>query len=76
MADADVEWLEVPLDAGFTPIRERCADAGLGWLTSSREALPEPLEVMTLADFEPEVWVLAAEPAAGARRQRPARPRC
>jgi DNA-binding transcriptional LysR family regulator len=59
-AGADVEWLEAPLDAKFTPIRERRADAGLGWLTSSREALPEPLDVMTLADFEPEVWVPAA----------------
>jgi DNA-binding transcriptional LysR family regulator len=59
-AGADVEWLEAPLDAEFTPIRERRADAGLGWLTSPREALPEPLDVMTLADFEPEIWVPAA----------------
>jgi DNA-binding transcriptional LysR family regulator len=59
-AGADVEWLEAPLDAEFTPIRERRADAGLGWLTSSPEALPEPLDVMTLADFEPEVWIPAA----------------
>jgi DNA-binding transcriptional LysR family regulator len=59
-AGADVEWLEAPLDADFTPIRERRADAGLGWLTSSSEALPEPLDVMTLADFEPEVWIQAA----------------
>jgi DNA-binding transcriptional LysR family regulator len=58
-AGADVEWLEAPLDAEFTPIRERRADAGLGWLTSPRETLPEPLDVMTLADFEPEVWVPA-----------------
>ena len=67
-AGADVEWLETPLDAEFTPIRERRADAGLGWLTTPREALPEPLEVMTLADFEPEVWVPAAA-APGDRRQ-------
>ncbi len=40
------------------------ADAGLGWLATSREALPDTLEVMTLADFEPEVWIPAA---AGAR---------
>jgi DNA-binding transcriptional LysR family regulator len=59
-AGADVEWLEAPIDAEFTPIRERRADAGLGWLTSPREALPEPLDVMTLADFEPEVWIPAA----------------
>jgi DNA-binding transcriptional LysR family regulator len=59
-AGADVEWLETPLDGEFTPIRERRADAGLGWLTSSREALPDPIEVMTLGEFEPEVWVPAA----------------
>jgi hypothetical protein len=59
-AGADVEWLEAPLDAEFTPIRERRADAGLGWLMSPREALPEPLDVMSLADFEPEVWIPAA----------------
>jgi DNA-binding transcriptional LysR family regulator len=59
-AGVGVEWLEAPLDAEFTPIRERRADAGLGWLTSPTEALPEPLDVMTLADFEPEVWIPAA----------------
>jgi DNA-binding transcriptional LysR family regulator len=59
-AGADVEWLEAPLDAEFTLIRQRRADAGLGWLTSSREALPDPLEVMTLGEFEPEVWIPAA----------------
>jgi DNA-binding transcriptional LysR family regulator len=64
-AGADVEWLEAPLDAEFTPIRERRADAGLGWLTSPREALPEPLDLMTLADFEPEVWVPAAARTGG-----------
>ena len=58
-AGADVEWREAPLDAGFTPIRERRADAGLGWLASDREVLAEPLEVMTLADFEPEAWIPA-----------------
>lgn len=66
-AGADVEWLEAPLDAEFTPIRERRADAGLGWLTSPREALPEPLDVMTLADFEPEVWI-PVEAGAGGRQ--------
>jgi len=59
-AGAGVEWLEAPLDAEFTLIRQRRADAGLGWLTSSREALPDPLEVMTLGEFEPEVWIPAA----------------
>ena len=59
-AGADVEWLEAPLDGEFTLIRERRADAGLGWLTSPREALPDPIEVMTLGEFEPEVWIPAA----------------
>ena len=65
-AGAEVGWLEAPLDAEFTLIRERHADAGLGWLTSSREALPDPIEVMTLGEFEPEVWVPAQ---AGAGRE-------
>ena len=56
---AEIGWLEAPLDAEFTLIRQRQADAGLGWLTSSREALPDPIEVMTLGEFEPEVWVPA-----------------
>jgi DNA-binding transcriptional LysR family regulator len=59
-AGADIGWLEAPLDAEFTLIRQRRADAGLGWLMSSREALPDPLEVMTLGEFEPEVWIPAA----------------
>jgi hypothetical protein len=52
--------VEAPLDAEFTLIQQRRADAGLGWLTSSREALPDPIEVMTLGEFEPEVWIPAA----------------
>jgi len=67
-AGADVEWLEAPVDAEFTPIRERRADAGLGWLTSPRDALPESLDVMTLADFEPEVWIPATA-GTGGRQQ-------
>ncbi len=59
-AGADIAWLEAPLDGEFTLIRQRRADAGLGWLMSSREALPDPLEVMTLGEFEPEVWIPAA----------------
>lgn len=58
-ADADIAWMEAPLDGEFTLIRRRHADAGLGWLMSSREALPDPLEVMTLGEFEPEVWIPA-----------------
>ncbi len=59
-AGADVQWLEEPLDAEFSPISQRRADAGLGWLMSGREALPDPLEVMAIEDFEPEVWVPVA----------------
>jgi DNA-binding transcriptional LysR family regulator len=56
-AGVDVTWQETPLDAGFTPIRQRRSDAGLGWLTCHREELPDPVEVMTLGDFEPDVWI-------------------
>jgi DNA-binding transcriptional LysR family regulator len=62
--DAEIAWVEAPLDAGFSLIGQRRADAGLGWLTTSPEALPAPLEVMSLGDFEPDVWVPAAHPAA------------
>ena len=56
--------MESPLDAGFALITQRRADAGLGWLTDGIEALPAPLEVMSLGEFEPDVWVPAAHPAA------------
>jgi DNA-binding transcriptional LysR family regulator len=59
-AGADVGWVMAPLDAEFTLIRQRQADAGLGWLTSSAQALPDPVEAMTLGEFEPEVWIPAA----------------
>jgi DNA-binding transcriptional LysR family regulator len=32
-AGADIGWLEAPLDAEFTLIRQRRADAGVGWRT-------------------------------------------
>src|SRR2546428_226345 len=35
----DVAWLETALDAEFSPVRQRRADAGLGWLTASPDAL-------------------------------------
>src|SRR6516165_7319974 len=63
-ADVEIAWLEAPLDAEFSLIRQRRADAGVGWLTDPREALPEPLEVMIVGDFEPDVWIPAAHPAA------------
>src|SRR6516164_7763579 len=34
-ADVEVVWVETPLDAEFSPVRQRQADAGLGWLTAS-----------------------------------------
>jgi DNA-binding transcriptional LysR family regulator len=62
--DVEIAWMESPLDAGFALITQRRADAGLGWLTDGIEALPAPLEVMSLGEFEPDVWVPAAHPAA------------
>jgi DNA-binding transcriptional LysR family regulator len=63
-ADVEIAWLEAPLDAEFSLIRQRRADAGLGWLTASPEALPAPLDVMSLGDFEPDAWVPSRHPAA------------
>jgi DNA-binding transcriptional LysR family regulator len=63
-ADVEIVWLETPLDAEFSLIRQRRADAGLGWLTDRLEALPVPLDAMSLGDFEPEVWIPSAHPAA------------
>ena len=63
-ADVDISWQETPLDAGFSLIRQRRADAGLGWLTDRPEALPAPLDAMSLGDFEPDVWIPPAHPAA------------
>jgi DNA-binding transcriptional LysR family regulator len=66
-ADVEIAWLEAPLDAEFSLIRQRRADAGLGWLTDRPEALPAPLDVMSLGDFEPDVWVPSPHPAARRR---------
>ena len=66
-ADVEIAWIETPLDAEFSLIRQHQADAGLGWLTVGPEALPRPLDVMGLAEFEPDVWVPAAHPAARRR---------
>jgi DNA-binding transcriptional LysR family regulator len=63
-ADVETAWTEAPLDAEFSLIRQRRADAGLGWLTEPAAVLPEPLEVMSLRDFEPDVWIPSAHPAA------------
>ena len=63
-ADLDVVWVETPLDAEFSPICQRRADAGLGWITAASESLPAPLDVMSLGEFEPVPWVPSPHPAA------------
>jgi hypothetical protein len=52
------------LDAEFSLVRQRRADAGLGWLTVAGGALPPPLDVMGLGEFEPDVWLPRAKPGA------------
>jgi DNA-binding transcriptional LysR family regulator len=59
-AGAEVEWLEMPLDVEFSLIKQRRADAGVGWLTSAWEALPDSLDAMTVGEFEPETWLPAS----------------
>jgi DNA-binding transcriptional LysR family regulator len=61
-ASVEVAWLETALDAEFSPVRQRRADAGLGWLTGAGEGLPPPLEVMGLGEFEPDVWLPRTKP--------------
>jgi DNA-binding transcriptional LysR family regulator len=63
-ADVDLAWLETALDAEFSLISTRRADAGLGWLTTGRETVPATLEAITVGEFEPEVWIPAAHAAA------------
>src|SRR6202041_2494293 len=63
-ADVDLTWLEAPLDAEFSLIRQHRADAGLGWLMTSPEALPAPLDAMSLGEFEPDAWIPALHTAA------------
>jgi DNA-binding transcriptional LysR family regulator len=64
-ADVDITWMETPLDAGFSMISKRQADAGLGWLTASPDTLPGPLDAMSIGEFEPDLWIPARHPAAG-----------
>jgi DNA-binding transcriptional LysR family regulator len=66
-ADVDVAWMETALDAEFSAVRQRRADAGLGWLTATCAALPTPLEVMSLGEFEPDVWLPPTHQAAPRR---------
>src|SRR5689334_3575037 len=63
-AGVAIIWMDTPLDAEFSPIRQHRADAGLGWLTASPDALPAPLDAMTLGQFEPDVWIPRSHPAA------------
>jgi DNA-binding transcriptional LysR family regulator len=67
-AGVAITWMDAPLDAEFSPIREHRADAGLGWLTTSPDTLPAPLpaplEARSLGQFEPEVWIPRSHPAA------------
>ncbi len=63
-AGVAITWMDTPLDAEFSPIREHRADAGLGWLTAGPDALPAPLDAMALGQFEPEVWIPRSHPAA------------
>jgi DNA-binding transcriptional LysR family regulator len=62
--DVDLAWMETVLDPDFSLISTRRADAGLGWLTTSEDTMPAGLEVMTVGEFEPEVWVPPAHTAA------------
>jgi DNA-binding transcriptional LysR family regulator len=63
-ADVDLAWLETALDAEFSLISVRRVDAGLGWLTTGPQTVPAALEVMTVGEFEPEVWVPSTHAAA------------
>jgi len=64
-AGVAITWMDTPLDAEFSLIRQHHADAGLGWLTAAPGALPAPLDAMTLGEFEPDLWIPASHPAAG-----------
>jgi hypothetical protein len=55
-AGVDVAWIEASLDGEFSPVLRRRVDAGLGWLAAG-EDVPAALEVMSLGEFEPDVWL-------------------
>jgi DNA-binding transcriptional LysR family regulator len=63
-AGVALTWLDTPLDAEFSAVREHRADAALGWLTVPPGTLPAPLDAMTLGQFEPDAWIPRAHPAA------------
>ncbi|MEU9448836.1 LysR family transcriptional regulator [Streptomyces sp. NPDC048277] len=60
----DVSWLEAALDAEFSPVLERRADAALGWMSPAGRDLPDPLDVMDIGQYEPAVWIPSRHPAA------------
>jgi DNA-binding transcriptional LysR family regulator len=60
-ANVALTWLEMALDADFSLIGTRRADAGLAWLTA--QTVPAGFEAMAVGEFEPEVWVPSAHPA-------------
>jgi DNA-binding transcriptional LysR family regulator len=63
-AGVQVAWMETALDAEFSLVQQRRADAGLGWLTVPGGALPPALEVMSMGEFEPDVWLPRSPPEA------------
>jgi hypothetical protein len=52
------------VSAEFSPVRQHRADAGLGWLTARPDALPAPLDAMSLGQFEPDLCIPRSHPAA------------
>jgi DNA-binding transcriptional LysR family regulator len=56
-ADVDVAWIEAPPGGEFSPVLRRRVDAGLGWLATAGEDVQAALEVMSLGEFEPDVWL-------------------
>ena len=56
-AGVDVAWVEAPLDGEFSPVLRGNLDAGLGWLAAADADVPAALEVMSLGEFEPDVWL-------------------
>jgi hypothetical protein len=52
-----VAWIEAPLDEEFSPVLQGRVDAGLGWLPAAGKDMPAALEVMSLGEYEPDVWL-------------------
>ena len=49
-------WIEAPLDGEFSLVRS-AVRAGLGWPTAAAKDTPAAPEVMSLGEFEPDVWL-------------------